>query len=126
MNPAVRPGPPLAPPETPALRPRAGTPGVPLRPAFAPNGVPSPRLARFTARMAFVDVKRDFLDAVATLDGADWLRRQLRAAEQPSDLWLLRGAVCDALVAAGRRAETPPLRLKLAALLPQGLPGVRL
>ena len=37
--------------------------------------------------------------AIETIDGqrGDWLRRQARQAQEPVDLWLLRGAVFAAL-----------------------------
>jgi hypothetical protein len=59
-------------------------------------GLPQDRLARIAARQAFVDLKASFLDAVAALRPgrrADWLRAQVRAAEEPVDLWLLRSAI---------------------------------
>lgn len=64
-------------------------------------GMPQERLARIAARRAFVDVKQSFLDTVATLDEQDphtpWLRHQVRHAQLPEDLWLLRSAVFSAL-----------------------------
>ena len=62
-------------------------------------GLPADRLARIAARRAFVDMKQLFLRAVQNLDHrkADWLRAQVRVAEDPIDLWLLRGPLLAAL-----------------------------
>ena len=62
-------------------------------------GLPQDRAAQLAARQAFVAMKRLFMDAVAPLgDGkGDWLRRQVRLANEPIDLWLLRGPVIAAL-----------------------------
>lgn len=61
--------------------------------------MPQQRLARLAARRAFVELKQRFIDAVAEVEGSrgQWLRRQVRQTEAPLDLWLLRGAVFDAL-----------------------------
>lgn len=62
-------------------------------------GLPSDRLARIAARRAFVDMKQLFLHAVENLEhrkGA-WLRSQVRNAEDPIDLWLLRGPLLATL-----------------------------
>lgn len=71
--------------------PRDFTPGA----AFA--GLPGDRGARLAARQAFVDLKSSYLQALDTLPGAEWLRVQVRAAEEPVDLWLLRAPVFDSL-----------------------------
>lgn len=62
-------------------------------------GLPQDRHARIAARRIFVALKQRFMLAVNTLDGLrhDWLRRQVRQVQEPGDLWLLRGAVFDAL-----------------------------
>jgi hypothetical protein len=65
----------------------------------APAGLPADRDARIAARRAFVGMKALFLRAVEGLEhrkGA-WLRAQVRAAEDPLDLWLLRGPLLAAL-----------------------------
>ncbi|MET0383236.1 MAG: hypothetical protein ABW032_07430 [Burkholderiaceae bacterium] len=56
-------------------------------------GLPADREARIAARRAFVGMKQLFLRAVENLEHrkAAWLRSQVRAAEDPIDLWLLRG-----------------------------------
>lgn len=62
-------------------------------------GLPQDRAAQLAARQAFVAMKRLFMDAVAPLgDGkGDWLRQQVRLANDPIDLWVLRGPVIAAL-----------------------------
>jgi hypothetical protein len=67
--------------------------------AAAPNGMPADRAARIAARRAFVDMKSLFMRSVENLQhrkGA-WLRSQVRAAEDPLDLWLIRGPLLAAL-----------------------------
>ena len=57
------------------------------------------RGARIEARRAFVEMKQLFMQAVEKLahrKGA-WLRAQVRAAEDPIDLWLLRGPLLATL-----------------------------
>ncbi|MFL6626762.1 MAG: hypothetical protein ACJ8G1_09985 [Vitreoscilla sp.] len=61
--------------------------------------LPTSRGDRVEARRAFVEMKQLFLHAVEDLahrKGA-WLRAQVRAAEDPVDLWLLRGPLLSAL-----------------------------
>jgi len=69
---------------------------APILPGF---GLPQDRHARIAARRAFVDLKQQFMASIETLDGmrGDWLRWQVRHANEPVDLWLLRGAVFAAL-----------------------------
>ncbi len=65
----------------------------------ADPGLPADRDARIAARRAFVDMKHLFVRAVENLEhrkGA-WLRAQVRAAEDPLDLWLLRGPLLATL-----------------------------
>lgn len=68
-------------------------------PALPGVGLPHDRMARMAARQAFVELKRDFIAAVASLPAprGDWLRLQVRSAEEPTDLWLLRAPVFEAL-----------------------------
>ena len=67
-----------------------------------PDGVtviPDTRSARIETRRAFVEMKQLFMRAVENLEhrkGA-WLRAQVRAAEDPIDLWLLRGPLLATL-----------------------------
>ncbi|HEY9028185.1 MAG TPA: hypothetical protein VIP05_28080 [Burkholderiaceae bacterium] len=75
-------------------------------PAVAPESLfpasaalPETRAGRMESRRAFVEMKQLFLRAVENLahrKGA-WLRAQVRAAEDPVDLWLLRGPLLSAL-----------------------------
>jgi hypothetical protein len=62
-------------------------------------GLPQDRHARIAARRTFVGLKQQFMAAIESLDGmrGDWLRRQVRQAHEPVDLWMLRGAVFAAL-----------------------------
>ena len=73
------------------------------------SGLPHDRRARLAARKAFIDLKQTFQDAVNSLQGAraEWLKHQIRQAEDPVDLWLLRGAVFAELPASA------PLRQQL-------------
>lgn len=74
-------------------QPRSGAPRD-----FTPGaGLPGDRGARVAARQAFVMLKHSFLDALAAVPAAEWLRVQVRAAEEPVDLWLLRAPVFAAL-----------------------------
>lgn len=77
-------------------------------------GLPGDRMARLAARKAFVELKLGFIDAVSTLSGRDgnWLRQQVRHAEEPVDLWLLRGPLFDALAGAGPDSRGARLRLR--------------
>ena len=62
-------------------------------------GIPDVRSARIETRRAFVEMKQLFMSAVENLahrKGA-WLRAQVRAAEDPIDLWLLRGPLLATL-----------------------------
>ena len=69
-------------------------------------GLPQDRHARIAARRCFVELERQFMAAVAGLDGgrSDWLRYQVRQSCDPVDLWLLRGLVFIALERAGTTA----------------------
>jgi hypothetical protein len=62
-------------------------------------GLPSDRAARLAARRTFVDMKQLFMRAVADLSGPKglWLQHQVRLANDPHDLWVLRGALLVAL-----------------------------
>ena len=75
--------------------------------------LPESRSARIESRRAFVEMKQLFMRAVENLEhrkGA-WLRAQVRAAEDPIDLWLLRGPLLAAL-----RADDVATRTMRAAL----------
>ncbi|HEX7689746.1 MAG TPA: hypothetical protein VF453_18720 [Burkholderiaceae bacterium] len=87
-------------------------------------GLPADRTARIAARHAFVGMKRLFLRAVENLEhrkGA-WLRAQVRAAEDPVDLWLLRGPLLAAL-REDDREDTRKLRAELYRTLDTTFPA---
>lgn len=89
-------------------------------------GLPSDRLARIAARRAFVDLKHDFMHAVAALgdDRGRWLQVQVRKAEEPEDLLLLRGHVFASLAGsdAGRTERRRMLRRTLDSQFPDSAP----
>jgi hypothetical protein len=83
-----------------AVRPPRQYFGAALADAVLPDsGLPQDRHARIAARRNFVGLKQQFMAAIESLDGmrGDWLRRQVRQAHEPVDLWMLRGAVFAAL-----------------------------
>jgi hypothetical protein len=65
------------------------------RPTDIAYGMPQDRLARLAARQAFVDLKHDFMVAVAGLPGArgEVLRHLVRKAEDADTLWRARHAL---------------------------------
>jgi hypothetical protein len=69
--------------------------------AAAPETADEPltRSARTESQRAFVEMKQLFMRAVENLEHrkAAWLRAQVRGAEDPIDLWLLRGPLLAAL-----------------------------
>jgi hypothetical protein len=79
---------------------------------------------RIAARRSFVHVKRCFMAAVERVDGrrGQWLQHQVRHANEAIDLWLLRGAVFDALSPRGP-GETHALRTELQRALESVMPG---
>lgn len=103
--------------------PRDFTPGN-----FMPGiGLPGDRLARMAARRAFVELKQSFILAVADLNDthAEWLRSQVRAAEEPVDLWLLRAPIFAALAGASpeRRRSRQMLRRCLDSVFHESQPA---
>jgi len=108
---------------SPSPAPRHFLPSAPLPGA----GLPGDRLARLAARRAFVGMKAAFLDATRALSDqrGEWLRQQVRGAEEPVDLWLLRGPLFEALK--GRDPQTRLLRLQirreLEAVFPDSSPA---
>lgn len=84
-------------------------------------GLPGDRLARLAARRAFVNLKQTYLLAIAAVadSRAAWLRQQIRRAEDPADLWLLRAAVFDALAGADFRTERDTLQRGIDSLFPR-------
>ncbi|MCW5634938.1 MAG: hypothetical protein KIT17_16505 [Rubrivivax sp.] len=101
------------------------------RPATAPRdytrgAAMGDRHAAIAARRSFVALKLTFADAAAALEGhqAHWLRQQVRAAEQPVDLWLLRAPLFSALAGASpeRRRMRQRLRRALEAVFAEPQP----
>lgn len=97
-------------------------------PALPGAGLPADRAAQLAARQAFVKLKIRFAEAVSDLPGHHgyWLRAQVRATEEPSDLWMLRGPVYAALQAAGtaeHRQRRARLRLDLESMFPDTEPA---
>ena len=89
----------------------------------ADAGLPGDRAARIAARRAFVDMKQLFLFAAENVEdrkGA-WLRAQVRQAEDPLDLWLLRGPLLAAL-RSGDADGTRHLRAELYRRLDSTFP----
>jgi hypothetical protein len=91
-------------------------------------GLPHDRSARLAARRSFVGLKQTFMQSVAGVAGpeGEWLRRQVRSAEDPIDLWLLRASVFAALRQANEpegRAWRETLRRGLDSLFPDSSPG---
>lgn len=103
-------------PELISLAPRHYTPGTDV----AGSGLPGDRQARIAARRAFVDLKQTYLAALQAVPESDagWLRNQVRLAEEPVDLWLLRGPAFAAL------AGNDPERRRRRQLLRRGLDSV--
>lgn len=95
-------------------------------PALPGAGLPHDRLALLAARRAFVVLKLTFQQAVHDMPGSDgnWLRHQVRAAEEPTDLWLLRAPVFAALAGGGidKRLRRHALRRSLETLFPDSEP----
>ncbi len=95
-------------------------------PALPGAGLPHDRLARLAARRAFVVLKTSFHDAVDDMPGSsgDWLRHQVRSAEEPTDLWLLRAPVFAALAGntLDKRQRRHALRRSLETLFPDSEP----
>lgn len=90
------------------------------RAALSGAGLPHDRQARIAARRAFVNLKQTYLLAIEALPGprADWLRFQIRHAEEPADLWLLRAAVFDALPRPGYHEQRDTLQRGIRSLFP--------
>ena len=99
------------------VSPRHFSPGAALPGA----GMPGDRSAHLAARRAFVDLKLSFLQALDGASGVDWLCKQVRAAEEPVDLWLLRAPVFAALagVQPELRQRRQQLRRGLDSIFPE-------
>ncbi|HTP71758.1 MAG TPA: hypothetical protein VML58_06015 [Burkholderiaceae bacterium] len=85
---------------------------------------PDAKTARIAARRSFVHVKRCFMAAVERIEGrrGQWLKHQVRHSNEAVDLWLLRGAVFDALSPRGL-AAAGELRAELLRALEGAMPG---
>ena len=83
-------------------------------------GLPGDRGARLAARQAFVDLKLTYLQSLLDVAGAEWLCGQVRGAEEPVDLWLLRAPVFAALQGADidHRRRRQLLRRGLDSMFP--------
>lgn len=83
-------------------------------------GMPGDRMARMAARRAFLDLRQTYLRAIEPLPGprADWLRHQVRRAQQPADLWMLRGAVFEALPAQNWRMQREHVQHGIDSMFP--------
>jgi hypothetical protein len=83
-------------------------------------GLPADRQAHAAARRAFVDLKRTFMHALIGVPGAEWILNQVRAAEEPVDLWLLRAPTFAALAgtAPADRQRRQALRRSLDTVFP--------
>jgi hypothetical protein len=99
-----------------AAAPRAYGPSTPMLHA----GLPGDRQAHAAARRAFVDLKSTFMHALADIPGIEWLQQQVRAAEEPVDLWLLRAPAFAALAGADAavRGKRQQLRRGLDSVFP--------
>lgn len=89
---------------------------------FSPGaGFPGDRNARLAARQAFVELKITFMHALAGVPQAGWLQKQVRSAEEPVDLWLLRAPVFAALDGADpeQRQRRHVLRRGLDSVFPE-------
>ena len=83
-------------------------------------GLPGDRRARIAAREAFVELKMTYLRALQDVADAEWLRGQVRSAEEPVDLWLLRAPMFAALEGSApeRRSRRQLLRRGLDSVFP--------
>lgn len=83
-------------------------------------GLPGDRRARLAARQAFVELKLAYVQALHDVPGAAWLLAQVRASEEPVDLWLLRAPVFAALEEAApeQRSRRRDLRRGLDSMFP--------
>ena len=88
--------------------------------AWLAGGHADDRPSRIAARRNFVHVKRCFMAVMEHVDGrrGQWLKQQVRHANEAIDLWLLRGAVFDALSPHG-----PELRTELQRALESVMAG---
>ena len=99
-----------------ATQPRHFSPGAALPEA----GSPTDQHARIASRRAFVALKLTFLHALQNAPADEWLLHQIRSAEEPVDLWLLRAPVFAALAGqdSERRSRRQMLRRGLDSVFP--------
>jgi hypothetical protein len=99
----------------PTAAPRSFSPG-----SLNTAGLPADRQAHIAARQAFVNLKQTYMHALQDVVHADWLLAQVRAAEEPVDLWLLRAPVFAVLTGADpeRRTRRQLLRRGLDSVFP--------
>ncbi|MCA3252220.1 MAG: hypothetical protein ACK5UM_14800 [Pseudomonadota bacterium] len=92
--------------------------------ALTGAGLPEHRLERVVERRAFVSLKRAFLEALEPATGREavWLREQVRLAEMPLDLWLLRSSAFEALAGPAGKERRRSLRRALDTLFPDSQP----
>jgi hypothetical protein len=122
-------------PVSPAADPFARTPQSGPVPAEGPRhfvadaaltgvGLPEHRLERVVERRAFVSLKHAFLEALEPATGREavWLREQVRLAEVPLDLWLLRSSAFEALAGPAGKERRRSLRRALDTLFPDSQP----
>jgi hypothetical protein len=90
--------------------------------AFAPVSAFPGAADEPAAQDAFAEMKQLFVQAVENMAHrkAAWLRSQVRAAEDPIDLWLLRGPLLAALREDDR--GTRPLRAAIYKSLDRAFP----
>jgi len=104
-------------------------PATPASPVIAwlAGGHADDKPARIAARRNFVHVKRCFMAVMEHVDGrrGEWLKHQVRHANEAIDLWLLRGAVFDALTSRGPGALQLRTELQhaLESVMPSGTEG---
>jgi len=95
-------------------------PSIGLLDAGSPGNLGDSRDARIAARRAFAELKQTILAVLADLQDAHaaWLRAQVRSAEEPVDLWLLRAPLFEALSGADpeRRRRRQMVRRGLDSL----------
>ena len=103
---------------SPAICPRHFSPGASLPGA----GLPGDRGARMAARQAFVNLKLIFMEALQGASSVGWLHAQVRSAEEPVDLWLLRAPMYEAL--AGTAPEQRMRRKRLRRCLESVFPDL--
>ncbi len=100
---------------------------VPRNTTAAANALYGDRMAAMAARRAFVALKVAFAEAVVEItdESAHGLQDQVRAAEEPVDLWMLRGAIFSALSGPDpmRRLQRQRLRRALEVMFPDTQPN---